>query len=300
MARRCLAVATGLLLDRLVGDPPDRWHPVAWFGTAMTALEGALWADDRRRGVIHAVVGVGLGALTGATVGSTTVAVAVSAAGRGLRATATHVGELVEIGDLAAARVELPALVGRDPSALDAAGVCAAVVESVAENTVDAVVAPAWWALLGGAPGALAYRAVNTMDAMVGHRSERHLRYGWAAARLDDTANWAPARITAALVAVAASRRARAVVATVRRDAGAHPSPNAGVAEAAMAGALGRRLGGPLRYGARQEQRPFLGDGPPPDAGDVAAAVAVAERVETLCVVALVAGAALAATGRRR
>src|SRR5204863_6463621 len=124
--------------------------------------------------------------------------------------------------------------VGRDPSELDESGVARAVVESVAENTVDAVVAPACWAAVFGAPGVLAHRAVNTLDAMVGHRSARYARFGWAAARLDDGAAWVPARLTAVLVALVRPRAARLVWQAVRRDAPAHPSPNAGVAEAAF------------------------------------------------------------------
>src|SRR5262249_41107178 len=151
--------------------------------------------------------------------------------------------------------------------------VARAAVESVAENTVDAVVAPALWAALAGAPGVLAYRAVNTLDAMVGHRSTRYARFGWASARLDDAANWVPARVTAALVAAARPARAAAIASAVRHQAPAHPSPNAGVAEAAFAAALGVRLGGRNAYGDRVELRPALGDGPPPAPADVARAV---------------------------
>ena len=169
------------------------------------------------------------------------------------------------IGELAGSGEELPSLVGRDPSELDASGIAAAVIESLAENSVDAVIAPAFWAAVAGAPGAAAYRAVNTMDAMVGRRDDRYGNFGWAAARLDDVANYVPARIFAGLVVVLCPHRAGEIIAAVRRDAPAHPSPNAGVAEAALAAALGRRLGGPLRYGDTEENRPLLGDGPRPD-----------------------------------
>ncbi len=145
--------------------------------------------------------------------------------------------------------------------------------ESVAENTVDAVVAPAFWGALAGAPGALGYRSVNTLDSMVGHRSPRYANYGWASARLDDVVAWVPARLTAALVAVVRPRAATAVWTAVRRQAAAHPSPNAGVAEAAFAAALGVRLGGVSRYGDRVEQRPPLGSGRTPGVGDIGAAV---------------------------
>ena len=280
VAERCGAVAAGLLLDRLAGEPPARSHPVAWFGRVMESLEERLWADSRMRGIVYAVLGVGLGALAGRLMRSVATTVALTVAGRELRRVAQRVGELAEAGELATARAELPALVGRDPSDLDASAVASAVIESVAENSVDAVIAPAFWAVVAGAPGAVAYRAVNTMDAMVGHRNARYGRFGWAAARLDDLANYVPARIFAALVAAVTPERAGIVLETVRRDAPAHPSPNAGVAEAALAAALGRQLGGRLRYGPNLENRPLLGTGPRPTPVDVAAAVKIADRVE--------------------
>ena len=280
VAERCGAVAAGLLLDRLAGEPPARSHPVAWFGRVMESLEERLWADSRMRGIVYAVLGVGLGALAGRLMRSVATTVALTVAGRELRRVAQRVGELAAAGELATARAELPALVGRDPSDLDASAVASAVIESVAENSVDAVIAPAFWAVVAGAPGAVAYRAVNTMDAMVGHRNARYGRFGWAAARLDDLANYVPARIFAALVAAVTPERAGTVLETVRRDAPAHPSPNAGVAEAALAAALGRQLGGPLRYGPNLENRPLLGTGPRPTPVDVAAAVKIADRVE--------------------
>ena len=280
VAERCGAVAAGLLLDRLAGEPPARSHPVAWFGRVMESLEERLWADSRMRGIVYAVLGVGLGALAGRLMRSVATTVALTVAGRELRRVAQRVGELAAAGELATARAELPALVGRDPSDLDASAVASAVIESVAENSVDAVIAPAFWAVVAGAPGAVAYRAVNTMDAMVGHRNARYGRFGWAAARLDDLANYVPARIFAALVAAVTPERAGIVLETVRRDAPAHPSPNAGVAEAALAAALGRQLGGRLRYGPNLENRPLLGTGPRPTPVDVAAAVKIADRVE--------------------
>ena len=240
---------------------------MAAFGSAMTAFERRAYDGTRAGGVVHAGVGLGLGVLAGTVLGrgplATTAATAIAVAGRGLGDAAALVGGALTIGDLDAARRALPSLVGRDPTGLDAEEIARAVVESVAENTVDAVVAPALWAAVGGAPGALGYRAVNTMDAMVGHRSDRYAEYGWASARLDDAANWVPARLTAALVMAVRPRAAAGVVRAVRHDAPAHPSPNSGVAEAAFAGALGLRLGGVSRYGDRVEIRPPLGDGRP-------------------------------------
>ena len=140
--------------------------------------------------------------------------------------------------------------------------------------------APALWALAAGAPGALGYRAVNTLDAMVGHHSPRYERYGRASAKLDDVASFVPARFTAGLVAVARPLRARAVQRAVRADAPAHPSPNAGVAEAAFAAALGVQLGGENRYGDRVEVRPPLGTGRRPERTDIARAVRLSSDVE--------------------
>ncbi len=299
LGRRSAAVAAGLLIDRLVGEPPDVVHPVAWFGTTMSQVEERLWADRRRPGVVYAATGLAIGLVAGAFVRSTAVAVAVSVAGNALRSTATSVGLTAASGNIETARLELRALVGRDASSLDSSGVAAAIVESVAENSVDAVIAPVFWALVAGASGTLAYRAVNTMDAMVGHRTERYQHFGTAAARLDDVANWIPARIFAGLVSVVRPKHVSHIRRIVSRDAPDHPSPNAGVAESAMAGALGLQLGGPLRYGDRIEQRPTLGDGPRPEPRDVAKAVEIADHVEMLVVGALC-GTAAIVLGLRR
>ncbi len=269
VARQARGAALGLLADRLLGEPPTPAHPVAAFGRAMGKVEARIYSPARSRGVAYAAVGAGLGTAAGCVVRSTTVAVTVAAAGRALGDAATEVGDALVRDDLDEARRLLPGLVGRDPSQLDAAEISRAVVESVAENTVDAVVAPALWGALAGAPGALGHRAVNTMDAMVGYRSERYERFGWASARLDDVAAWAPARATAALVALVRPRSAAAVAAAVGRDAPQHPSPNAGVAEAAFAAALGIRLGGTSTYGERTELRPTLGRGRPAEAADI-------------------------------
>jgi adenosylcobinamide-phosphate synthase len=279
LAGRALGAAIGVLADRRFGEPPVRPHPVAAFGTAMTAVERRLWADSRARGVAHAGAGLALGFGAGRLVRSTAACTYVAVAGRGLGEAARAVRDALERGDLELARTRLPHLAGRDAGQLDEAAIARAVVESVAENTVDAVVAPALWAAVGGAPGVLAHRAANTMDAMVGHRSARYARYGWASARLDDGMAWVPARVTAALVATVRPVSAGAVWRTVRRDAPTHPSPNAGVAEAAFAAALGLRLGGPLRYGGRDEVRAVLGDGRPPVTADIDPAVRLADDV---------------------
>lgn len=288
--------AAGLLLDLAVGEPPSTVpHPVAVLGQALGRIEARTYADDRAAGVGHLAIGLALGAAGGWAMRRTAAATATCVAGRMLGDVALGIGRHLQVGDLDGARSALPALVGRDPSTLDAGGIARAVVESVAENTVDAVVAPAFWAAVGGAPGVGAHKAVSTLDSMVGHRTPRYERFGWAAARLDDVAAFVPARLTAALVAAARPSSCAEVVRVVRRDASAHPSPNAGVAEAAFAAALGLRLGGPTRYGeGRVEARPWLGDGRPPQPDDIAAAVRLSRHCTYLLAAGLGVGATLA------
>ncbi|MEM8905037.1 MAG: CobD/CbiB family cobalamin biosynthesis protein, partial [Actinomycetota bacterium] len=158
---RAAATAIGLLADRVLDEPPSTWHPVAGFGRLMTALERRWWSDDVRGGAIYATAGSVLGLVTGRIVGSTALVVEVATAGRELRRAAADVDAALAAGDLDGARERLPALVGRDPSELDESGIAAAVIESLAENTVDAVVSTALWGVLGGAPWAAAHRAIN-------------------------------------------------------------------------------------------------------------------------------------------
>jgi adenosylcobinamide-phosphate synthase len=191
--------------------------------------------------------------------------------------------------------------VGRDPTGLDAAAIARAAVESVAENTTDAIVAPALWTAAAGPVGAFVYRAGDTLDSMVGYRDDRYRRFGLASARLDDALAWVPARATAVLVALARPGRAPAVARAVRQDAPRHPSPNAGVSEAAFAAALGLRLGGTNRYGDLAEDRPVLGSGRAPGPQDITAAVDLSRDVTWLLAGLLVlAGTAGAIAGRRR
>lgn len=300
-------MALGIVLP----EPPDRWHPVGWFGSIMAAQERRLWRDRRDTGALHAAVGVAMGALAGYLSarligpGMALAAATASAVGaRGLDQSAAAVGQALERHDLAEARRLLPGLVGRDPTQMDETDVSRAVVESLAENTTDALVASAWWAAVAGPSGVLAHRASNTLDAMVGHRSPRYANFGWSSARLDDAAAWVPARLCAALVAVVRPGRAPAIWRTVRRDAPAHPSPNAGVAEAAFAAALDLRLGGANVYGDRIEHRPPMGGGRRPETGDIDEARRLARHVGWTTVALLVAPAAgrwlLARTGDRR
>ncbi|MEI5099849.1 cobalamin biosynthesis protein [Streptomyces sp. PmtG] len=296
--------AAGLLGDLLLGDP-RRGHPVAAFGRAALAVERLLWRDHRGWGALHTAVcaggAVAVGALAScaarrsraASIGLTAAATWAVVGGTTLGREARAIGGALAAGDVDVARERLPHLCGRDPEALDADGIARAVVESVAENTSDAVVGALVWGAVGGVPGLLGFRAVNTLDAMVGHRSARYLRYGWASARLDDVAGWPGARLTAVLAA-AAGDSPRGAVRAWRADAARHPSPNAGVVEASFAGALGVRLGGTLSYAGRTEHRPVLNtEGRAVRAADIERAVRLSRRVGWLALGTAVAVAAL-------
>lgn len=291
---RPLGAATGVVLDRVFGEPATSYHPVVHFGRFMENFERGNYRDAKSSGVTHAVMGALLGLRAGALVRSTAVATGLAVGGRALHDAARDVSDALLRGELERARELLPTLVGRNSSDLDEGEIARATVESVAENTVDAIVAPALWAALAGASGALGYRSLNTMDAMVGHRSARYTNYGWASARLDDVANWVPARCTAALVALVRPKAAKDVHWAVTTQAPAHPSPNSGVAEAAFAAALGLRLGGRIYYAERVEDRPTLGKGRSAEPIDIGEAVRLSRDVSTALVVILgVTGVAL-------
>lgn len=301
-ASRALGIALGHLADRRFGDP-RRGHPVALFGSAAAALERRTYADSRARGVVHlallagTVAGGGLGLerrtrehpVTHTLLTAATTWTVLGGTSLGREAAAVH--SLLAAEDLPGARQRLTHLVGRDTSALDAAEVSRACVESVAENTSDAVVAPLVWGAVLGVPGLLGYRAANTLDAMVGHRGERYGRFGWASARVDDLLNLPGARLSGLLAAALAPTVGgdpRKALTAWARDARRHPSPNAGVVEAAFAGALGVRLGGRNHYAHGVEDRVLLGDGPPPTPDDIDRAVRLAKHVGTGAVVVAV------------
>lgn len=296
--------ALGFLGDLAAGDP-RRGHPVAAFGRAAAAVERRLWRDHRGSGALHTALCAG-GAAAGAAVLArtvrgftgrrrTTADAALTAAatwavlgGTSLVREARVIGDALAAGDVDAARERLPHLCGRDPQALDAQQIARAVVESVAENTSDAVVGALVWGAVAGVPGLVGFRAVNTLDAMVGHKSARYRRFGWAAARLDDVAGWPGARLTAALAALAGPDP-RGAWRAWRDDGGRHPSPNAGPVEAAFAGALGVRLGGTLAYAGRVEHRPVLNPGGRPvAAADIPRAIRLSRQVSALALLATV------------
>ena len=281
----------GYLADLALRDP-QRGHPVALFGRAAAALERVTYRDGRVAGALHVGLMVGAVTLLGTaatrrgrlwSVASTATATWMCLGGTSLARTGLQMSRLLERGDVDGARRLLPSLCGRDPERLDGAGLVRAALESVAENTSDAQVASLLWATAGGVPAVLAYRGINTLDSMIGHRSARYIRFGWAAARLDDAANFFPARATAALVVMCAplvGGSPSGAVRAWRRDAARHPSPNAGVVEAAFAGALGVRLGGPTQYHHELQIRPTLGDGEQPTVTDLRRAVALSRAVQ--------------------
>ncbi len=301
------ALLCGYAADVALGDP-RRWHPVAGFGRMALLLERVVYAPTRVRGAMFAAALVAAPALAAEAlarrasrtkrarigrVGRGAVLAALTWAalgGRSLTREALNVSDLVERNELDEARDALRALCGRDAATLDGPELCRAAVESVAENTGDAVVGALLWGAVAGPAGVAAYRAANTLDAMVGHRSERYAEFGWAAARLDDAMSWPAARMAAALACIAAPLVGGSPLAAARiarRDGSAHPSPNSGRVEAAFAGALGVSLGGTLAYDGRVESRPRLGDGHAPGVADVHRAahlsLAVGAATAVLC-----------------
>ncbi|MFX4271886.1 cobalamin biosynthesis protein [Propionibacteriaceae bacterium Y1685] len=297
-----LGLAAGWLLDRWLGDP-RRGHPVAGFGTVAGALEERTYADRRAAGALHVTLLVGGTTALGlalsrlardrpwAHVIITAAATWTVLGGRSLEREAMIIGDHLLAGRIEAARDRLPHLVGRDPSE-SPSEIARAVVESVAENTSDAVVAPLVWGAAAGVPGLLTYRAINTLDAMIGHRSARYERFGFVAARLDDLANWVPARLTAALTVVLAPLVDGSPAAAWRAapDAVRHPSPNAGPVEACFAGALGITLGGRNTYQGTESDRGTLGSGPPPTASDIARSVRLSRAIGVAATGLLVGG----------
>ncbi|MEE4608639.1 MAG: adenosylcobinamide-phosphate synthase CbiB [Desulfobacteraceae bacterium] len=308
-----IIIAAAFALDLLLGDPPTWPHPVRWMGQAVNLLEPPLRRWIRRpfvAGVLLVVLlvpgswvlGFGLTAAAGRL--SPVLALAVQVvilwtclSTRCLHTAAMAVQRALVRQDLGAARQAVAMIVGRQTAHLDAEGVSRAAVETVAENLVDGVVAPLFFALLGGAPLALAYKMVNTLDSMVGYRSPHYLQFGRAAARLDDAANFLPARLSLLLITAAAAmlfRRGRQAWRTARRDGRRHLSPNAGWPEAAFAGALGVRLGGSNRYHGQAVCKPYIGaEHRPVQVIDIARACDLMSA-SAFCGVLLAVGSALA------
>lgn len=276
---RAAQIALAAALDLGLGDPPNSRHPVRWLGNAVSRLEGFLY--DRFPGraggalLVAATVPVALvpvatvmrlagraGATCRVVAGAVVISYCISF--KTLRSKALGAAALMEEGRLEEARSVVAEMVGRDTRGLDSGELSRAAIESTAENASDGVVAPLFFAALGGPLAACLYRAINTLDSMVGYRDERYSRFGTAAARLDDLANFLPARITAYFMAasrLSADGRWMEVLRSARRFAPLHASPNAGWPEAAMASSLGVRLGGINHYGGVPVATPHLGDG---------------------------------------
>ncbi|MFC3059810.1 adenosylcobinamide-phosphate synthase CbiB [Paenirhodobacter populi] len=287
-----LMMLVAMAIDLAIGWPAPLFrrigHPVTWVGGLIAGLDRRL---PRRRlaGALAAVLVIGLaggvaavlqavlpdgwpGIVIGGLLAWPLVAM------RSLHDHVAAVARPLAAGDLAGARRAVSMIVGRDPEALDAAGVARAALESLAENTSDGVVAPIFWGAVLGLPGIAAYKAINTLDSMIGHRTPRHEAFGWASARIDDLVNLIPARLSGLIFALV-SRAPSAAIRCMARDAGHHRSPNAGWPEAAMAGALHLRLSGPRVYGDRIAQEPWVNEGAPdPDAADMRRALALYAR----------------------
>jgi adenosylcobinamide-phosphate synthase len=296
-------IVAGYVLDSLLGDPRRR-HPVAGYGRFAAAVERRMYRPTRGAGAAYTAVAVGAPVLAATAASVLTrrhplaraaLVAGVTWAVLGGRTLRAEMAKALRQGDVPAARGRLNHLCGRDPATLEAPELARATVESVAENTSDAVVAPLFWGAVAGLPGLVGYRAVNTLDAMVGHRSPRYERFGTASARLDDVLNFVPSRLTglAAVAWAPAVKGDRARAWQVwQRDRADHPSPNAGQCEAAFAGALGVRLGGRNVYFGRSEVRPYLGDGPRPSPRHIKRAAALSRLVGHTAAATAVAAAA--------
>lgn len=299
-----------LLIEAVVGYP-DRLvrsigHPVTWIGRLIRALERNCNSDTAtpaRRcalglitvllivsivAVVTLVIERGLLLLPFGLIGVGVLASALIAQ-RSLHEHVARVADALDNTGVTGGREAVSHIVGRDVAALDVAGIARAAIESLAENFSDGVVAPVFWMLIAGLPGAAVYKAVNTADSMIGHRTPRYQAFGWAAARLDDLLNLPASRLSAFLIIAAASVTPRASASgawrAVRRDAGRHRSPNAGYPEAAMAGALGLALAGPRSYGGVRVDDALMGDGRrAADAGDIRAALGLYRRADGLLI----------------
>ncbi len=285
------AMAVAMVVDAILGWPNGLFarigHPVTWLGRLIDTLdtrwnrtEAVAW-KRRVAGVFAALLVIALASGLALAVQAATPASWIRVVLLGilawpflaLRSLHDHVAAVarpLQAGDLEAARTAVSMIVGRDPANLDEAGIARAAIESLSENTSDGVVAPVFWGLLFGLPGIVGYKAVNTLDSMIGHRTERHESFGWAAARIDDLANFVPARLTGLLFALVSARPADAT-SCMAKDARRHRSVNAGWPETAMAGALGVRLCGPRFYHGELADEPWLnGAARDPAAGDIA------------------------------
>ncbi len=292
-----LILPLALALDAWLGEP-RRFHPLIGFGWLAQALEARLWGDAIWRGTLGLLLLILpftlIALLIAPWPGSPALDLLLLYFAIGWRSLGEHAGRVrdaLAVGDLAQARQAVGYLVSRDTADLDEAAIAKATVESVLENGNDALFGALFWFLVAGAPGVLLYRLTNTLDAMWGYRTERYRRFGWAAARLDDLLNWAPARLTA--LSYALTGRFRPALACWRRQAPTWKSPNAGPVMAAGAGSLGVLLGGPASYHGTPQVRPLLGEGRSPRSEDIDRALGLIRRALALWVVAVLVGGSL-------
>jgi adenosylcobinamide-phosphate synthase len=303
------AMAVAMSMDALLGWPDPLFarigHPVTWLGRLIDFLDGdwnrsSVSAGVRRAaGAAAALIVIALAAAVALAIQSSLVSEwsRIFVAGVlawplvALRSLHDHVAAValaLQSGNIETARLAVARIVGRDPSSLDEAGIARAAIESLAENASDGVVAPVFWGALFGLPGIVGYKAINTLDSMIGHRTIRHQAFGWAAARIDDLANFVPARLTGFLFAVVAQFPS-AAWSCMARDARRHRSMNAGWPEAAMAGALGVRLSGPRVYQGSVAEEPWLNGGArDPRAEDILAGLKLYRRAMILLAGALI------------
>jgi adenosylcobinamide-phosphate synthase len=304
------AMAVAMVVDAGLGWPAPLYarigHPVTWIGRLIGALDRR-WNHSHHRDITRRILGLAAalvviaaavlpcwliarllpGGVTGMLI--TGVLAWPLVATRSMHDHVVAVARPLIAGDLAGARAAVAMIVGRDPARLDAAGVARAALESLAENTSDGIVAPLFWGALLGLPGIAGYKAINTLDSMIGHRSPRHEAFGWASARIDDGVNLIPARLTGLLFALA-SGRPRAALACMARDASHHRSPNAGWPEASLAGALQIRLSGPRIYGDRVAEEPWVNaEAADPGAEDIRRGLLLYRRAMLLMALMLVA-----------
>ncbi|MEO1226075.1 MAG: adenosylcobinamide-phosphate synthase CbiB [Pseudomonadota bacterium] len=300
-------IAIALLIDVVCGWPDWLYrrigHPVSWAGKLVDALEGLLNRGPRGRRIVTGAVTVVL-VLVAATIPAIVIQIALPSgpvawivggilawpliAARSLHDHVKAVAIPLESGDIEAARGQVSKIVGRDPASLDSSAISRASIESLAENSSDGVVAPVFWGVVAGLPGIVAYKMINTMDSMIGHRSERFEAFGKVAARVDDVVNLIPARLSAGLLALASGPKASKAFSVTFQDARNHRSPNAGWPESALAGALGIRLSGPRKYADHVVGEPWLNaDAPDPSAGDIYRALALYKRMVALLALVL-------------
>lgn len=286
LARSCMGAALGVALDAAIGEPPARMHPVVGIGNTLSRLERVFWQDSRVNGAAFAtgalLVSGSISKRLGKGVVPTSLSVFLTSAGKELYSVALLVHNRLEVGDLEGARREVRALVGRDVAHLDEKDLARAVIESVAENTADAILGPLLYGGVFGPPGAWIYRVTNTMDSMFGYKSALYVRFGWACARIDDGMNLAVARWCVLLVMLVTKSQNWGEIISSLRGASDHPSPNAGLVEASFAASLGIRLGGVSAYRGEVEVRPSLGNGREATFRDIPRAVDLSKRVVSL------------------